>query len=128
MCIARNVLPALALLLLSCVAHQTDAAGILIDSVFGERSIYVPGIEIMSQSEVTRHAALWSLSPEGWDPLSVGGFLHRRGTPQWSGGVEWTVAGVPAEVSDGWGYELNGEAVTYGNGRELQFHTDDSVS
>jgi len=108
-------------LLLAC--GQVRAAGIVIDSVLGERSRYVPGIESFSQDEAARHAAMLTLAAEGWDLASVNGWLHRRGEPAWSGGIEWAVAGVTRALSEHWGYPAPG-----GDIRSLQFHTDDTVS
>ena len=123
---------------------------VYIDSVLGYRAHYVDGLTAgSSQSDIAREAVRLAAAPEGWDLAAIGGEVIRfDGSGQhvytldpsgdlildhvdswtWSGGVHWALYTLPAEQTEHFGYALNAQAVTYGNTRDLQFHTDDVVS
>jgi len=127
---ASGVAGILAIAMILTLIPSTGALAdyLIIDGALGMRSIYVDGIELMSQQDVAQEAALFALAPEGWNLAALGGGLVAYGPPDWDGGLEWGLGCIPAESSSDWGYDLNGEAIQNGNCRSLVFHTDDTVS
>ena len=110
------------------MGSDVQAEYLVINSVLGERVVFVDGIESMSQQDVSYQAVLLALSDEGWGLAAIGGEEYLYGPPGWVGGIEWAVVHVPAEVSNHWGFSLNEDAVIHGNDRSIIFHTDDTVS
>ncbi len=80
------------------------------------------------QLEISRQAALFALSTEGWGfAENYGGFLHFSGPPLLTGHLYTVSFPELIDVSDLLGYELNAEAIQYGPQSMLRFHTDPSV-
>jgi hypothetical protein len=82
------------------------------------------------QLEMSRQAALFALSSEGWNLESYGGWLQYREPPSWAGHfyfVDIPVSGLGSDVSEMLGYDLNADALTYGRNFYLYFHTDETV-
>ena len=87
--------------------------------------------DINDQLEISRQAALFALSSQGWNLTVYDGSLEYNGPPYWSGQIY--IAAVSAIGQDYnflktlFGYELNQEAWTYGPVFGLVFHTDELV-
>ena len=87
--------------------------------------------DIGDQVEISRQAALFALSPDGWDleNAGLGGWLQNREPPQWSGHLYF--ADIPVvnqtDLQDLFGYELTEHGGRNGPGYHLHFHTDEWV-
>ena len=89
--------------------------------------------DINDQLEISRQAALFALSPQGWDlqDKGEGGWLQYREPPSWTG--HFYFIDIPVNVSDYaevknlLGFDLNAESLSYGPEYYLNFHTDEYV-
>jgi hypothetical protein len=91
-------------------------------------SIITDVADINDQLEISRQAALFALSSQGWNLESLGGTLGHSSPPEWSG-VLYGI-GMPDpnnELGSILGYYLNEEAMQYGAVTSLVFHTDENV-
>lgn len=90
--------------------------------------------EITDQLEISKQAALFALSSDGWnlENLGLDGFLQYREPPQWTGRFYFVdiKVSVPVaqEIEDLFGYILTETNSKNGPGYSLFFHTDELVS
>jgi len=85
--------------------------------------------DVNDQYEVSRQAALFALSPEGWNLQNIGlggNFLYKFYPPACDQAIVEIPCQVPVPQSiiDLFGYALNAEALTYGATYGLRFQTD----
>lgn len=99
--LSRKILTGLLAFSLFTIGTRSAQCDVLrISSVLGVRELHVVNLLGSPQHEVAHQAVLFALSPDGWDLGSSGGYDHRRGAPDWAGGTEWAIAGVPNQISD----------------------------
>ena len=95
-------------------------------ATFPTASIVVDIPDINDQLEVSRQAALLSMSAGGWD---VGAYssatLVLTPSPAWSAEFYHVQVDNSPELPSLFGYSLNSEALTYGPIFKLVFHTDE---
>jgi len=86
------------------------------------------------QLEISRQAALFALSPDGWNLVNMGvnSFLQYREPPLWTGHLYFVDVKVDladfSETRNLFGYDLTETQSQNGPGYSLIFHTDEWVS
>ena len=94
-------------------------------ATFPTASIVVDIPDINDQVEVSRQAALLTMSPDGWD---VGAYstawLYHTAPPSWSAELYSVYVENATELPALFGYSLNSEALAYGPNFGLIFHID----
>jgi len=94
-------------------------------------TIDIPDVD--DQVEVSRQAALFALSPSGWDLENTGqgGWLQYREPAQWTGHLYFldipVALPVASEIEDLFGYQLTEFGGVNGPSYLLFFHTDEWV-
>ena len=132
----KKLILVIAFLLISSTTAQAYQMTLTLESYFpATLSTVSKTIDVSDpndQLEISRQAALFALSTEGWGLGNYGGWLQASdwsstGTGTGTGRLYSAVDFI--DVSDLLGFELNQEAIEYGLSQSgLSFHTDEWVS